>query len=369
MTKAAPAPLKLAMDTQRFRQLAKRLRAVAPDFDDKTFLSVALDGLEDLTLMARVRQASVAIHAACPAGFDGALRMLTEAAPHIGAGFMSLVPPDYVGQYGRHAGRRAFDASMNALKFLTQFGTSEFAVREFLRDDLPRALAIMETWSTDSSDAVRRLASEGSRPRLPWSFRLGEIEANPALTANIIDNLRADDSLYVRKSVANHLNDITKRHPDWVLDRVEAWPAGNPRTAWIVKQALRTLVKQGNPRALTVIGAGAAPLVEIGRFAVTPASIALGDAVTLSFELVSTSPAPQRLVVDYRITYVKKSGSTSAKVFKLKALSLPGGQRVSVRRSQHIRDFTTRTHYPGRHEVELVVNGRRMASGFFDLRC
>ncbi|WP_420998438.1 DNA alkylation repair protein [Cupriavidus sp. 30B13] len=364
MTKAAPVPLKLAMGEQRLRELAKLLRSVAPDFDAKTFLAVALDGLEDLTLMARVRQASAAIHAACPSGFDGALAMLSEAAPRLGGGFMSLVPPDYVGQYGRHA----FDVSMAALRYFTQFGSSEFGVREFLRDDLPRALATMEAWSTDPSDAVRRLASEGSRPRLPWSFRLGAIEADPALTAKILGNLRADGSLYVRKSVANHLNDIAKTHPQWVLDLVGKWPAGNAHTAWIVKQALRTLVKQADPRALAAIGAGAAPRVAVGGFAVTPASIALGDSVTLSFELVSTSPDPQRLVVDYRIAYVKKSGATSAKVFKLKALSLAGGQRVSVRRSQHIRDFTTRTHYPGRHEVELVVNGQRMASAFFDLR-
>ncbi|WP_454719831.1 MULTISPECIES: DNA alkylation repair protein [Cupriavidus] len=365
MTNTAATPLKLAMDAPRFRQLAKHLRAVAPGFDDKTFLSAALGGLEDLTLMERVRRASAAIHAACPAGFDDTLRMLTAAAPRIGGGFMSLVPPDYVGQYGRHA----FDTAMAALKFFTPFGTSEFAVREFLRDDLPRALAIMETWSTDSSDAVRRLASEGSRPRLPWSFRLAGIDANPSLTAKILDNLRADESLYVRKSVANHLNDLTKTHPEWVLDRVQAWPAGNPRTAWIVKQALRTLIKQGHPRALAAIGAGAAPLVRVDRFAVTPDRIALGEAITLSFDLISTSPAPQRLVVDYRIGYVKKSGATAAKVFKLKTLSLPGGQRVSVRRSQPIRDFTTRTHYPGRHAVELVVNGQCMASGFFDLDC
>jgi 3-methyladenine DNA glycosylase AlkC len=258
---------------------------------------------------------------------------------------------------------------MDALKFFTAFGSSEFAVREFLRKDLKRALAIMKVWSRDDSDAVRRLASEGSRPRLPWSFRLDAILADPSLAAPILENLRSDASLYVRKSVANHLNDVTKSHPEWVLDRLATWPIENAHTAWIAKRALRSLIKAGNGRALAVIGAGGVPDVKVSKFAVTPRQVTLGERVTLSFDLASKCPESQRLVIDYRMHYVKKSGVTAAKVFKLKELTLDGGQKVAIERTQNIRDFTTRVHYAGRHDVEILVNGVCLAKGHFDLSC
>jgi 3-methyladenine DNA glycosylase AlkC len=236
-----------------------------------------------------------------------------------------------------------------------------------LRDDLHRALAIMTGWSRDADDTVRRLASEGSRPRLPWSFRLREIEADPSLAAPILDNLRADPSPYVRRSVANHLNDVTKTHPAWVLERVAQWGVDDPCTRWIVRHALRTLVKQGDAKALALLGAESAPAVTVGPFSVTPEKIVLGDTITLACELDSTAKTAQHLVVDYRIAYVKQSGATTAKVFKLKTLTLEPGQRIALSRNQSIRDFTTRTHYAGRHEVELIVNGGVVARAFFDL--
>ncbi len=135
-------------------------------------------------------------------------------------------------------GHDDFEASMEALKFFTRFGSSEFAVREFLKRDLPRTLAVMEVWSRDGDEHVRRLACEGCRPRLPWSFQLGALIADPAPVVPILENLKADPSLYVRKSVANHLNDITKKHPDWVMDRLTDWPLENSPTACCTESKL-----------------------------------------------------------------------------------------------------------------------------------
>ncbi len=356
------------MGERQFRSLLSTLKLIERSFDTRRFLAVALDGLDELSLMARVRRASLAIEAgaqALPGGYDTVLTLLAEAAPHLGGGFLSLVAPDYVGQFGRHD----FDRSMAALAFFTRFGSSEFAVREFLRDDPRRALATLRDWSRHEDQAVRRLASEGSRPRLPWSFRLREIEADPALAAPILDTLRADPSDYVRRSVANHLNDVTKLHPDWVLERAASWGGADAGTRWIVRHALRTLVKRGDARALALLGASGAARIEAVPFAVTPARIELGETVTLAAELVSTAPDAQRLVVDYRIGYVKKNGSTAHKVFKLRELTLAPGQRIDIVRSQRIRDFTTRTHYAGRHGVELIVNGAAVAQAHFDLAC
>jgi 3-methyladenine DNA glycosylase AlkC len=357
--------LKEIFDKPRFRSVALDLAAIYPAFDARRFLKIALAGLDELSLMQRLRRMSEALHATLPENYRQAVKILRTLAPRMDHGFATLVLPDYVGQYGQHD----FDWSMDALKYFTGFGSSEFAVREFLRLDTARALAIMQTWSRDDSDAVRRLASEGCRPRLPWSFRLDAILDDPTLAAPILENLRQDASPYVRKSVANHLNDVSKSHPDWVLERLASWPLDNPHSAWIARHALRSLIKAGNPRALAVIGAGATPEVKISKFALTPRRLALGERVTLSFDLASTSAASQRLVIDYKMHYVKKSGATAAKVFKLKELTLESAQRVSIERSQSIRDFTTRVHYSGRHEVEILVNGLSLARGFFELSC
>ncbi|MFZ4877697.1 DNA alkylation repair protein [Janthinobacterium sp. Mn2066] len=365
MTTSVNTPLKQSMGEQQMRSLSATLAAIAPAFNAAAFLATALDGLEQLSLMERVRRASDAIAAGSLAmdGYEAVLPMLMEAAPRLGGGFLSLVAPDYVSQHGRHA----FERSMDALKFFTRFGSSEFAVRTFLRDDTLRALDIMQGWSRDSDAAVRRLACEGCRPRLPWSFRLRMIEQSPELAAPILDHLRADPSLYVRKSVANHLNDVSKTHPAWVLERAALWGLENAHTRWIVRHALRTLLKQGNPQALSVLGAETAPEIVVGKFEVTPGQIILGDTLTLACQLSSTAAEPQRLLIHHRIRYVRQNQATSTKVFKLKEVTLAPGQHLAFERRQQIRDFTTRTHYAGQHQVELIVNGQLVAQSFFDL--
>ncbi|MCX6046349.1 MAG: DNA alkylation repair protein [Chloroflexi bacterium] len=362
-TPAESTALKEIFDAKRFSDIAEEMTKIQPGFDTERFLDLALAGLDELSLMQRLRRMTESLYATLPADYQVALEILRQLAPRIQHGFVTLALSDYVGLYGL----ADFDTSLAALKFFTTFGSSEFAVRQYLRRDLSRTLAVMETWSRDENEHVRRLASEGSRPRLPWSFRLDALVADPSPVAPILENLKADSSLYVRKSVANHLNDITKDHPTWVLNCIQSWPLDDPHTAWIAKRALRTLIKKGDQRALAVIGAGEKPQVLITDFLLQPQAISLGDRINLSFQLASQSPNPQRLVVDYIVHYVKKSGGTSAKVFKLKELTLGPGEAVLITRNQSIRDFTTRVHHPGRHAVEIVVNGENLATAFFDL--
>ena len=359
----ASTELRDGLNEERFTALAEQVHAVFPAFDSQRFLALALPGLDALSLMQRVRRLTESLRTTLPADYRAALEVLRRLAPLLGGGFACFVPPDFVGQYGLDD----FDHSMEALKFFTGFGTSEFAVRVFLRHDQTRALAIMEGWSRSTDDAVRRLASEGSRPRLPWSFRLDALVKDPRPTATILEHLNNDSSLYVRKSVANHLNDIAKDHPDYLFERIAGWPLEQPHTRWVVKHGLRTLIKQGNGRALELIGAGTGAQVALRGFAVAPQQLRLGEKVTVSFELQSTSEKAQRLVVDYIVHYVKKSGATSAKVFKLKELTLAPGAAIVLSRAQQIRDFTTRIHHAGRHEVEIVVNGTSVGRDFFHL--
>lgn len=362
-SQSAPA-LKEIFNAERFAHIAREVRAVYPSFDSQAFLAMTSDGLAQRSVMQRMARTSECLHAVLGLDYEQTLAVLEALAPRLNSGFVCMFLADYVATYGAHD----FARSMEALKYFTRFGSSEFAVRHFLRSDLQRGLALMHEWSLDDNEHVRRLASEGSRPRLPWSFRLEAVQADPSLAAAILDNLKCDSSLYVRKSVANHLNDITKDHPAWALDVIEGWSLEDPRTAWIAKHALRSLIKQGDVRALTIIGAGAKPQVQIHRLKVEPAVISLGEGITLSFELQSTAEQDQRLVVDYAIEYVKASGATSAKVFKLKGLALPAHARQRLSRAQQIRDMTTRKHYAGSHAVHIMVNGERLASTAFEIR-
>lgn len=363
MTDQSAPALKEIFNAERLQHIATEMTAVYPAFDAKGFLKHAKAGLADLSVMQRMARVSESLHAVIPLDYPQTLKLLYALAPRLNSAFVSLFLPHYVANYGGED----FKRSMAALKYFTTFGSAEFAVRHFLQQDFKRTLAVMQQWSLDENEHVRRLASEGSRPRLPWSFRLANVQADPSLCSSILDNLKADSSLYVRKSVANHLNDITKDHPDWVLGLIEGWSLENPHTAWIARHALRSLIKQGNTRALTIMGAGARAEVKIHQLKVEPAVINLGDRINLSFSLESMADTPQKLVVDYAIDYVKSAGHSASKVFKLKAFTLAAREHHAISRGQHIRELTTRKHYPGKHAVHVLVNGERLGSVEFEL--
>ncbi len=361
---AAPA-LKDIFDATRIRHIAKETAAVHPGFDARRFTKDCLHGLEAMSLMARMRHVAVCLHTSLPPGYRQALAVLRLLAPRLNHGFVTLVLSEYVALYGADDVK----ASLEALKFFTPFGSAEFAIRPFLQHDLHGTLKVMERWSHDADEHVRRLASEGCRPRLPWAQRLPALVADPAPALPILQNLRADPSPYVRKSVANHLNDIAKDHPALVMELLEAWPAeDDPHTRWIIRHALRTLIKKGDRHALALVGAGHQAEVRLRDVVVAPAAVRLGDSITLSFTVESTAATAQRLVVDYAVHYVKKSGVASPKVFKLKTLELPAGATQALSRRQLIKDFSTRTHHAGRHAVDVVVNGECLGQAFFDLK-
>lgn len=366
MTEAqdTPAPLlKEIFDRARLRHLAEETSAVYPAFDAERFLALAGHDLDALSIMQRLRQIARAYGETLPKDFDAAVMILGTLIPRINHRFVALAPPEYVALFGL----AHFETSMAALKTFTPYGTAEFAVRPFLRRDLARTLEVMETWTRDPDEHVRRLASEGSRPRLPWSFRLDALVEDPTPTTPILDALKTDDSAYVRKSVANHLNDITKDHPDRVLDHLNGWPLDDKRSAWIAKHALRGLIKQGDPRALALVGATEGADVRAEHFTIQPTAIRLGEAIALSTRLAETAGRSQTLVVDYAIIYPKASGRASRKVFKWKGVQIAAGQRLDLALRQTIKDFTTRKHAAGRHAVELLVNGQVIATAAFDL--
>lgn len=363
MTTEATTPvlLKDILGQQALDMIAGAGAAASPHFAPSTFLSAASDGLDTLSIMERVRHIADALHMALPRDYAAALDIIRAMAPRLSHGFQAMAVTEYVARQGLED----FDLSMDALAELTRFGSAEFAIRPFLAADTPRALAVMLRWAGSDNDHVRRLASEGARPRLPWAARVPALKADPTLAAPILEALRADPSLYVRKSVANHLNDIAKDRPDWLLDRLAGWPQDDPRTAWIIRHALRTLIKQGEPRALALIGVRHGAAVTVRRFAIEPQAVRLGDRIAMAADLVSKAKDAQRLVVDYRVHYARAGGKTAPKVFKLKTFDLAAGETATLAISQTIRDFSTRRHHPGRHRVELIVNGQTMAESAF----
>jgi len=364
--KRKPEPFKNWFNEALYRQIAEELAAIEPKLDKKKFLALTIEGLNQRELMDRVRQIAIAVEASLPGSYREKLAVLCQEVPRLKHAFVSVSFCNFVSCYGLDD----FDHSMDALRFLTPFGSAEFAVRPFIQRDPVRALALMQKWANDKNEHVRRLASEGSRPRLPWGLRLSAIVAKPDLTAPILETLKADPALYVRKSIANHLNDITKDHPDWVLDRVETWDRSNAGTAWIIRHALRTLVKKGHPRALALLGVNttAAAQVQVRKFTLSPTKLILGDKFELTAELTSKHKKPLPLVIDYVIHYARVGGKTSAKVFKWSEATLQPGEPLVLTKRQTIRDFTTRKHHPGRHRVELLINGQRLAETSFQLK-
>lgn len=361
-TGAAPL-LKDLLGLAALAAIADAGTAASPRFDRAAFLAAASDGIDTLSIMERVRHIAAALVPALPADYSAALDILRAMAPRLSGGFQTVAITDYVAQQGL----ADFDASLAALADLTRYGTAEFAIRPFLAADTPRTLAAMQRWTASDDEHVRRLASEGCRPRLPWAARVPALKADPTLGAPILEALKADPAVYVRKSVANHLNDIAKDRPDWLLERLAGWSQDDPATKWIIRHALRTLIKAGDARALALIGVGHGAEAAVRRFTVEPATVRLGEQVVIAAELASTSTATQPLVIDYRIHYARAGSKTAAKVFKWKAIDLAAGETAALSIRQTIRDFSTRRHHPGRHRIELIVNGQTIAETAFDL--
>lgn len=360
---AVPVPLKEMLNPARYRAIADQLAGLNDRFNSRVFLELTLNGLRERTLMERIRQTSIAANASLPGTYQAKLRVLRKLAPQIEHNFVSIFLPDFVAQFGLSE----IDLSLNALKFFTPFGSSEFGVRPFLARDQKRVMKEMVRWAHDSDEHVRRLASEGCRPRLPWGQRLPELIRDPSPIAPILEMLKDDPSLYVRKSVANNLNDIAKDHRDWVLDLIESWNLEIPGTGWIAKRGLRTLIKDGHPRALGLLGVNHGASVTASIEA-APKRLRLGDTLRLRARIDSQSETIQQLIVDYVIHYQRPNGRISRKVFKWKGLDLHPGTHVRLAKSQRIQDFTTRKHHAGRHMIDLQVNGVTKASTEFTLR-
>jgi 3-methyladenine DNA glycosylase AlkC len=358
-------PFKNLINKPGVQAAAARLRTAWPDFDAPRFVRLASTGLDRLEMKARAMQICGALEATLPADFEASAAILQHSLQGDDALEGWIVWP-----VGEFIARRGLDTPERALALLhtmTQRFSAEFAIRAFIVRHPALTFATLARWAVDSSEAVRRLCSEGSRPRLPWGLRLQALVADPGPTLPLLRALQDDPSETVRRSVANHLNDIAKDHPGLVADWLELHlPGASPERRALLRHASRTLIKVGDRRVLAAWGLGR-PLRGSAALAITPTKIMLGDSVTLTLVLTSTAAQPQLLAVDYAVHHVKADGRTRPKVFKGWAVTLPARGTLSLSKQHAVRPITTRRYHAGHHAVDVQVNGRAVASASFTL--
>jgi 3-methyladenine DNA glycosylase AlkC len=307
-----------------------------------------------------------------PAEFPRAVEILVASAgqPHEHeasggmAAFLYMPHLYFISQHGLEH----FEESMRAQHALTQLFTAEYSIRAFLEKHPERTLARLREWTQDPSHHVRRLISEGTRPRLPWAPRLRAFQKDPRPVIELLELLKDDPELYVRRSVANNLNDIGKDHPKLLTDIAKRWLRGaSAERRWIVNHALRSAVKRADAGALGALGFGGKLAVKLRRVSITPAVVRIGGSVRIAFELMNASPRIQRVMADLVVHFIKARG-IGAKTFKLKALELQPRGSASLAKKIGLQQLTTRKHYPGVHHVEALLNGQRLPLGKFELR-
>lgn len=352
--------------------LAEELGRAHPGFDRERFVELAIGGLEALALLDRGRQFAAALTATLPSDFHAAADVLVASLPDAEAprDGVAMAPFRYfphtvwVSQHGVEHPERALEL----LHALTQLFTAEWAIRTFLVSHPELTWNTLATWVSDPSPHVRRLVSEGTRTRLPWGKQVPGLFEAPQRTIEQLERLRDDPSEYVRRSVANNLNDLTKDFPDLVVATCSRWlEDAGPQRRTLVEHALRTLVKRSLPQALALLGASqaAVAVVDLGC---SPATASIGDRVRITATVRSEADAEQHLVVDLGVGFIKaRPGSVGRKVFKVARFDLAAGATRKVGVTISLAQHTTRKHYPGRHEVELVVNGQVVATTAFDL--
>jgi 3-methyladenine DNA glycosylase AlkC len=365
-----PEPLKNMFSHALIQPFAADIEAVYPYFDEKTFLNHVFDSRwETLELKQRVRRISEVLRHSLPAEYPRALNLLVQTTERYiqkhgeKLTFEYTFLPDFVEAYGVSYP----DESIPALEILTRWSSAEFAVRPFLLQYPERMYSRMLEWSKHESPMVRRLSSEGIRPRLPWGMGVPALKRDPSPIFPILENLKNDPAETVRRSVANNLNDIAKDHPEKVLALAEKWLGHSAATDWVVRHACRGLLKKGNALALAHFGfKKELEGMEVHALRCTQ-RVPIGGQMGFSFSLENKSDEVAPIRLEYRIDYQTLSGKISTKVFKIKELSLHPGQMLPVEKTQSFKDFTTRKHYPGTHKLFILVNGKALSEYEFEV--
>ncbi|MCO4799623.1 MAG: DNA alkylation repair protein [Colwelliaceae bacterium] len=347
-----PAILRIS---QAFNQLDN-------SFDSTSFEKSALTNIENLELKQRVEHIIKALHLHLPEDFNEALSLMLQIKSvwNYGdpddalSGFAAWPIIDYIAAYGLEYPKQ----SLEALKYLTELFSAEFAIRAFIQRYPLLCHQYFLNWIHDKDEHIRRLVSEGTRPRLPWGVQLKCFVKDPTINIELLDVLSKDESLYVRRSVANHLNDIAKDHPKIVIDICTKWfETKSKDMTWLITHATRTLIKSGYPEVFPLLGYCKEPKVNCSNILLSQKQLFVGENINFSFEITSKSTAKQKLVIDYALHFVKSNGETKAKVFKIKNLTLNKNESIKIEKSFSFKAISTRKYYEGTHKIEILLNG------------
>lgn len=351
-------PFKNTYNKDKLVILSSHIKNVYLEFDENAFLSALLnDNWEEKELKQRIRAISTQLGNYLPNNYQEALNILKQVHHHFDKLF-HLIFPDFVEVYGLEY----FEDSMEALKLFTPQCSSEFAIRPFIIK-YPQTIDILKQWAKDENEHVRRLASEGSRPRLPWGIALEKYKKNPTEILEVLEILQDDSSLYVRKSVANNLNDITKDNPDIAKKVFKKWYGKNKQKDWIVKHGARTLLKASDSYILNLFGYKSTHL-GVSNVAIDK-SIKLGDYFHFSFDIHSQKSLGN-IRLEYKFGLLRKNNTYNYKVFKISEKKV-NDKNTHISKAHHFKEVTTRAYYKGIQTITIMVNGKEFETKEFYL--
>ena len=365
-----PEPLKNLYNKTFFAAFTYACEQVIPSFSTDQYLKEIYDqDWEQRELKERMRHVTTSLKKQLPNDYPTALEYVLQLVPILkkadlkgeALGFASI--PDFVELYGQEYPELA----IQAFEQITLLVTCEFAVRPFIIRYQHTMMDQMLTWSKNENHLLRRFSSEGCRPRLPWSIAIPELKKDPSSILPILENLKDDESEFVRRSVANNLNDISKDHPDLVIQLSENWLGKSIETDRLVKHACRTLLKQGNEQVMDLFGYGSIKDLFISEFRIHTPEVPFGDNLEFSFLLKNEHGNPQKIRLEYAMYYLRANGSWSKKVFKISEKEYDGNTEQRIVRRQSFKAITTRRYYPGEHKVAIIVNGKELEQQNFSL--
>jgi 3-methyladenine DNA glycosylase AlkC len=352
-----------------YNQFVITLKKTIPSVDKKKFLDqIFTPAFESYELKERMAHTAHVLHRFFPQDYKTAAPLLCELVEQIkvhgpvASSIEYLFIPEYIYLYGLND----YTRSVTVMEKVTQFITCEFAIRHFILRYEEKMIPQMLKWSTHKSRHVRRLASEGSRPRLPWAMALPKLKKDPSPILPILENLKQDSCEVVRRSVANNLNDISKDNPLVALQIAKKWKGLSTETDAIIKHALRTLLKASHPTALSFYKL-TADHFKLSRFKINTASISIGEYLQFECIIENSSNKTQTLRLEYAVYYLKNNGTRSKKVFKISERTVGAGEKMQVVRRQSFKPITTRVFYRGVHQLSIIMNGNESKPLSFEL--
>ncbi|OUR95762.1 hypothetical protein A9Q84_14770 [Halobacteriovorax marinus] len=376
--------MKDSINPKVVKELSLRIKKHYKNFEDVQFSKVIIKDLKKLELKERVYLVSQSLHKYLPSDFKKSvsilIKSLPEALPNNSKeiegygesklkslhGFIMISITNYVSEFGIDD----FKTSMDALYIMTSRFSAEEAARYFIKEYPKETLKLYKKWSKDKDMHVRRLVTESTRPRLPWTMQLPRFIDDPTPVLPLLESLKNDKELYVRRSIANNLNDISKDNPQIVIRILEEWNKDrSSNMQWLIKHALRTLIKQGNTEALKILGFNKNFKATVKSLRLDDSKVKLGSSLNFGVEVESTSNQEQWLMIDYVIHHMKANGKLTPKVFKLRKVKIKAGEKIVFSKKHSIKEISTRKYYSGEHQVQLMINGNLYPKVKFELNC